>query len=83
MLELSGVHAYYGRSHVLHGVSLTVPAGEVVSLLGRNGAGKSTTLKAIVSLVRVERGAVRLDGRDITRLPTPQVSRLGIGFVPE
>ena len=83
MLELSGVHAYYGRSHVLHGVSLTVPAGEVVSLLDRNGAGKSTTLKAIVSLVRVERGAVRLDGRDITRLPTPQVSRLGIGFVPE
>ena len=83
MLELSGVHAYYGRSHVLHGVSLTARAGEVVSLLGRNGAGKSTTLKAIVSLVRVERGAVRLDGRDITRLSTPQISRLGIGFVPE
>ncbi len=83
MLELSGVHAYYGRSHVLHGVSLTVPAGEVVSLLGRNGAGKSTTLKAIVSLVRVERGAIRLDGRDITGLPTPQISRLGVGFVPE
>ena len=83
MLELSGVHAYYGRSHVLHGVSLAVPAGEVVSLLGRNGAGKSTTLKAIVSLVRIERGAIRLDGRDITRLPTPQISRLGVGFVPE
>ena len=83
MLELSGVHAYYGRSHVLHGVSLTVPAGEAVSLLGRNGAGKSTTLKAIVGLVRVEGGAIRLDGRDITRLPTPQISRLGVGFVPE
>jgi branched-chain amino acid transport system ATP-binding protein len=83
MLELADVHAYYGRSHVLHGVSLAARAGEVVSLLGRNGAGKSTTLKAIMGLVRVARGAIRFDGRDITGLPTREISRLGVGFVPE
>jgi len=83
MLELDQVHAYYGRSHILHGVSLRARSGEVVSLLGRNGAGKSTTLKAVVGLVRVGEGAVRFEGRDITRLPTPRISRLGIGLVPE
>jgi len=83
MLELDRVHAYYGPSHVLHGVSLRARAGEVVSLLGRNGAGKSTTLKAIVGLVRVEGGAVRVEGQDVTRLPTAQISRLGVGLVPE
>jgi len=83
MLELDQVHAYYGRSHILHGVSLRARAGEVVCLLGRNGAGKSTTLKAVVGLVRVGEGAVRFEGRDITRLPTPRISRLGIGLVPE
>ena len=83
MLELADVHAYYSRSHVLHGVSLAARAGEVVSLLGRNGAGKSTTLKAIMGLVRVARGAIRFDGRDITGLPTREISRLGVGFVPE
>ena len=83
MLELSGVHAAYGPSRVLHGVSLTARAGEVVSLLGRNGAGKSTTLKAIVGLVEVTGGGVHLEGRDITRLATHQISRLGVGWVPE
>ena len=83
MLELDRVHACYGPSHVLHGVSLRARAGEVVSLLGRNGAGKSTTLKAIVGLVRVEGGAIRVEERDITRLPTAQISRLGVGLVPE
>jgi branched-chain amino acid transport system ATP-binding protein len=83
VLELEGVHAAYGLSRVLHGVSLTARAGEVVSLLGRNGAGKSTTLKAIVNLVEVTTGAIRLDGRDVTRLPTHRLSRLGIGYVPE
>ena len=83
MLELDRVHAYYGPSHVLHGISLRARAGEVVSLLGRNGAGKSTTLKAIVGLARVEGGAIRFEGRDITRLPTAQISRLGVGLVPE
>jgi branched-chain amino acid transport system ATP-binding protein len=83
VLELSGVHAAYGRSRVLHGVSLRARAGEVVSLLGRNGAGKSTTLKAIVGLVEVTGGGVHLEGREITRLATHQISRLGVGWVPE
>jgi branched-chain amino acid transport system ATP-binding protein len=83
MLELRDIHAYYGASHVLHGVTLSARRGEVVSLLGRNGAGKSTTLKSIVGLVGVANGEVRFQGRAITGLPPHQVSRLGIGFVPE
>src|SRR5205823_11964632 len=83
MLSVKNLHAYYGRAHVLHGVSLEARAGEVVSLLGRNGAGKSTTLKAIVGLVEVTDGTIRFDGRDITRHPTHEISRLGIGYVPE
>ncbi len=83
ILELAGVHAYYGRSHVLHGVSLAAAAGEVISLLGRNGAGKSTTLKAIMGLVRVGPGTIHVDGRDVTGRPTREISRLGVGFVPE
>jgi branched-chain amino acid transport system ATP-binding protein len=83
MLELAGVQAAYGASRVLHGVSLEARAGEVVSLLGRNGAGKSTTLKAIVNLVDVTGGTVCFDGHDITSRPTHEVSRLGVGWVPE
>ncbi len=83
VLALADVRAGYGLSAVLHGVSLEARAGEVVSLLGRNGAGKSTTLKSIVNLVEVTAGAVRLDGRDITRLATHEISRLGVGWVPE
>ena len=83
MLRLDGVEAAYGLSRVLHGVTLEAREGEVVSLLGRNGAGKSTTLKAIVGLVEVTAGSVSLDGRDITRLPTHQISTLGVGWVPE
>ncbi len=83
MLELEDVHACYGPSHVLHGVTLRAGAGEVVSLLGRNGAGKSTTLKAIVGLVEVTGGRIRFEGQDIAGLPTFRISRLGIGFVPE
>ena len=83
LLALDGVHGAYGLSRVLHGVSLEARAGEVVSLLGRNGAGKSTTLKAIMGLVEVTGGAVRFDGRDITRTPTHEISRLGVGYVPE
>jgi len=82
-LELEAVQAGYGLSQVLHGVSLSARAGEVVSLLGRNGAGKSTTLKAIVGLVEVTGGVIRLDGREITRRPTHEISRLGVGYVPE
>jgi len=83
VLELSQVHAAYGPSRVLHGVSLTARAGEVVSLLGRNGAGKSSTLKAVVGLIDVTGGDVRLDGRDLRGLPTHEISRLGVGWVPE
>jgi len=83
LLSLDAVHCAYGPSRVLHGVSLEARAGEVVSLLGRNGAGKSTTLKSVVNLVEITAGAVRFDGRDITRLATHEISRLGIGYVPE
>jgi branched-chain amino acid transport system ATP-binding protein len=83
MLELTDVHAFYGRSHVLHGVTLKAERGEVVSLLGRNGAGKSTTLKAIMGLVAVARGDVRFEGRSLLGIGTHRVSRLGVGFVPE
>ncbi|HXA98606.1 MAG TPA: ABC transporter ATP-binding protein [Candidatus Dormibacteraeota bacterium] len=82
-LELESVQAGYGLSRVLHGVSLVARAGEVVSLLGRNGAGKSTTLKAIVSLVVVSGGSVRFDGHEITGLATHEISRRGVGYVPE
>ena len=83
MLELVEVRAAYGRSQVLYGVSLEARAGEVVSLLGRNGAGKSTTLKAIMGLVEVSAGDVRLEGRSLRGLLTHEISRRGIGFVPE
>jgi branched-chain amino acid transport system ATP-binding protein len=83
MLALEGVEAAYGLSRVLHGVTLEAREGEVVSLLGRNGAGKSTALKAIVGLVEVTGGSIRLDGRDITGLPTHQISMRGVGWVPE
>ena len=82
-LELVDVHAAYGPSRVLHGVSLVAHAGEVVSLLGRNGAGKSTTLKAIVGLAEVTAGSVRLDGRDLRHRSTYEIAQLGIGWVPE
>jgi len=83
VLELEGVEAAYGHSRALHGVTLAARAGEVVSLLGRNGAGKSTTLKSIVGLVAVTAGAVRYEGREITGWPTHRISRLGVGYVPE
>jgi len=83
MLELRGVHAVYGLSHVLHGVTLTAREGEVISLLGRNGAGKSTTLKAMMGLVRVTAGAVALLGRSLLGLAPHEISRAGVGFVPE
>jgi branched-chain amino acid transport system ATP-binding protein len=83
MLELREVHASYGRSQVLHGVSFSARRGEVVCLLGRNGAGKSTTLKCILGLVGITSGDVHFEGRSIVGLPTHAVSRLGIGLVPE
>ena len=83
MLELSDVHAVYGRSQVLHGVTLRASQGEVVCLLGRNGAGKSTTLKAIVGVVEVTAGEIRFEGASLRGVPTHRVARLGVGLVPE
>ena len=83
MLSLQDVHTYYGKSHVLHGVSLEVGAGEVVGLLGRNGVGKSTTLKTVMGLVRPAAGHVRFEGRDLTGLAPHHVARRGIAWVPE
>ena len=76
-------HTYYCKSHILHGVSLTVGAGEVVGLLGRNGVGKSTTLKTVMGLVRPSQGEVRYEGRAITGLAPHRLARLGIAYVPE
>jgi branched-chain amino acid transport system ATP-binding protein len=83
MLSLDQVHAHYGKSHVLHGVSLEVARGEVVGLLGRNGVGKSTTLKAVMGLVRPSSGRVVFEGRDLTGFPPHQLARMGIAWVPE
>src|SRR5258706_9522293 len=83
LLAVTGIHTYYGKSHILHGVSLEIGRGEVVGLLGRNGVGKSTTLKAIVGLVPPSRGQVMFEGRPITNLPAHKVARLGIAYVPE
>ena len=82
MLELSDVHAFYGDSHILQGISLRVDAGEVVALLGRNGVGKTTTMRAIAGLVS-QRGSIRLDGRELTGLPAWQRARAGLALVPE
>jgi branched-chain amino acid transport system ATP-binding protein len=83
LVRVEDVHTYYGKSHILHGVSLKVGRGEVVGLLGRNGVGKSTTLKTIMGLVRPSHGTVMLDGNAITGLAPHKLARLGIGYVPE
>jgi branched-chain amino acid transport system ATP-binding protein len=83
MLVAEGIEGFYGRAQVLFGVSLSVAAGEVVALLGRNGAGKSTTLKAILGLVPVAGGTVAFEGTRIERLAPYRIARLGIGYVPE
>jgi len=83
LVAVEDVHTYYGKSHILHGVSLHVDRGEVVGLLGRNGVGKSTTLKTIMGLVYPNRGKVLFAGKPITGLPAHKLARLGIGYVPE
>lgn len=82
LLEVSNLHAYYGKSHILHGIDLHVHAGEVVSLLGRNGAGRSTILKAIMGEVRPH-GSIRFKDREIAGLPNYRIAWLGVGYVPE
>ena len=83
MLELENVNAYYGDSHILHGVSLAVREGEVACLLGRNGAGKTTTILTVMGYLHPRPGRIRYDGRDIAVLPPYLVARLGFGFVPQ
>jgi branched-chain amino acid transport system ATP-binding protein len=83
LLTLSGVQAYYGESHILHGVDLTVQRGEVVTLLGRNGAGRTTTLKAILGLVGRRTGSIVLDGVETVNLPPHRIAQLGLGYCPE
>jgi branched-chain amino acid transport system ATP-binding protein len=83
LLSLSGVNAWYGESHILHGVDLRVHRGEVVTLLGRNGAGRTTTLKAIMGMVGKRTGSIQLFGRETVAMSTHQVARLGLGYCPE
>lgn len=83
LLALSGVHTHIGPYHILHGVDLVVPRGEVTLLLGRNGAGKSTTLRTIMGLWRASKGSLTFDGRDITALTTPEIAECNIAYVPE
>ena len=82
MLEVSGLHAYYGKSHILQGVDFRVGEGEIVSLLGRNGVGRSTTIKAIMGEV-VRHGSVKFKGREIVAMKPHQVAHCGLGYVPE
>ena len=83
MLRVTDIHVYYGDSHVLQGVSLTVHVGEIVALLGRNGAGKSTTLKGIIGVIPPKSGHVLFNGEDVTGRPVYETVRKGIAFVPE
>jgi len=83
MLECKGINAFYGPAHILFDLSIQVPEGQLVCLLGRNGVGKSTTLKSIMGLAAVTGGSISFEGRDITRWPTFKVAREGLGYVPE
>jgi branched-chain amino acid transport system ATP-binding protein len=83
LLTLQGVHTHIGAFHILHGVDLDVPAGEVTMLLGRNGAGKSTTLRTIMGLWRASQGRIDFKGRPIQGQRTPEIAQAGIGYVPE
>ena len=83
MLRITDLHAFYGESHILHGIDLRVNEGELVTLLGRNGAGRSTTLKAILGLVGRRSGSVMVNGTEVTALAPHRIARLGIGYCPE
>ena len=83
ILTLSGVHTHIGQYHILQGVDLVVPRGGLAVLLGRNGAGKTTTLRTIMGLWKASRGSIMFDGRDISKMTTPDIARAGIAYVPE
>ncbi|MGE5189792.1 MAG: ABC transporter ATP-binding protein [Gemmatimonadota bacterium] len=82
-LRVTNLHAFYGESHILHGIDFTVNRGEVVTLLGRNGAGRTTTLKAILGLVEKRTGSIMVNGREVIDVPTHRIAHLGIGYCPE
>jgi branched-chain amino acid transport system ATP-binding protein len=83
LLEVDDIHSYYGESHILQGISLEVEPGECVALIGRNGVGKTTTLRSILQLTPPREGTVRYHGEDVTGRPTHEVARMGVGWVPE
>ena len=82
-LAISGLHAWYGESHILHDVNLSVRQGEVVTLLGRNGAGRTTTLRAIMGLTGTRKGSIKINGVETIHLPTYKIAHLGVGYCPE
>ena len=82
-LEIAGLQAWYGESHILHDVNITVREGEVVTLLGRNGAGRTTTLRAIMGLTGTRKGSIRINGKEAIGLPTHRIAHLGVGYCPE
>ena len=82
-LEIKGLHAWYGESHILHGIDLAVPRGQVVTLLGRNGAGRTTTLRAIMGLTGSRKGSIKVHGQEAIALPTHRIAHLGLGYCPE
>ena len=83
LLRVAGLHAFYGESHVLHGVDFSVAKGELITLLGRNGSGRTTTLKSIIGLVGRRTGSVRMNGRETIGMPPHRIAQLGIGYCPE
>ncbi len=83
MLEIKNLDSYYGESRVLHNLSLSVPKGKIVSLIGRNGVGKSTTLRSIMGLIKTPQGSIILDGQEIIKMPTYERVKHGIGYVPQ
>ncbi len=82
-LRVSDLHAFYGESHVLHGMDFTVRRGECISLLGRNGAGRTTTLRAIMGLTGKRTGSIMVNGREVIRMPSHRIAQLGVGYCPE
>jgi branched-chain amino acid transport system ATP-binding protein len=82
-LQIHGLHAWYGESHVLHGVELDVRRGEVVTLLGRNGAGRTSTLRAVLGLTGARKGSIKVDGIETIDMPTHKIAHLGVGYCPE
>lgn len=82
-LEIKDLHAWYGESHILHGINLNVQPGQVVTLLGRNGAGRTTTLRAIMGLTGARKGSIKIHGEEAIGLSTHRVAQLGLGYCPE